>query len=61
MKVKSIVTTKVGDKKITLLLSKDDEAYLLQYAFNDLMEKGAVSIVKERENYLLKLPVQGNG
>ena len=60
MKVLKIVTTKIGDKKVEIALSKDDEKYLLQYAFNDLLEKGAISVVKERNDYLMKMEVGGN-
>lgn len=61
MKVNSIVTTKVGDKKVTITLSKTDEQHLLQFALNTLIDKGAITIVQEREQWLLKIPVEGHG
>ena len=56
-----IVTMRTGDKRIEIELSKEDEAHLLQYAFNELISKGAIQVVKERDEYLLKIEVQGNG
>ena len=52
---------RTGDKRIEIELSKEDEAHLLQYAFNELISKGALQVVKERDEYLLKIEVQGNG
>ena len=51
MKVKEIVTLRKGKggRLLKLELSGDDHINLLQYAINDLMEKGAISIIKDEQ------------
>lgn len=49
-----------GDKRVEIHLSKDDEKHLLQYAFNELLQKGAISVVQEQNEFLLKIPPGGN-
>lgn len=60
MRITNKVKAKNGTSKIEVLLTKEDELYLLQYAFNELIEKGAVAVVKDREEYLLKIQPEGN-
>lgn len=61
MKVTNVITTKQGNKKIEIVLDKETELHLLQFAFRELMERGAINIKQERDKYLLDIPAQGNG
>lgn len=60
LKITNIITTKHGTKKVEVHLTKEDEIHLLEYALSDLMNKGAVSIIQERERFLLDIPPGGN-
>lgn len=55
MKTKKI-TAKKGLIKVDVELTVEEERLLLEYALNDLIEKGAVSIIKEKnEEQIYKL------
>ena len=50
MKVKEVVTMRKGGREIKVELHEKDYLNLLQYALNDLMEKGAISIVRDTQD-----------